>query len=188
MIEHWMLLMALATVIIVFGCVLFDKPGWATLSLLITGGVANYFSDGAYWRLIQAHPSVSLIAVAIYIVVGVIWSFAKWYFFLLSSRDSYKEEKEKEPSSWFVTSYKIPEARDHKERILTWMTYWPISMIITLVDEPLRRAFLKVFYAIRGSYDRITAHVFRNVEIPKNGGVEINSDSKKPKSIKKVGP
>ena len=57
-----------------------------------------------------------------------------------------------------------PKAYSHKSRVLMWMTYWPWSLVWTVINDPIKRLFREIYYRIANLLDNISKHVFRNVE------------------------
>lgn len=49
-----------------------------------------------------------------------------------------------------------PEAIDNKSKIVSWIAYFPISMLATLLNNPFRRFFEWVYENVSGIYDKIT--------------------------------
>ncbi len=58
----------------------------------------------------------------------------------------------------------VPRARDYKGKIMSWMIYWPLSLIGTLIDDPIRKLFQAIFNAIQGAFQRISDRAFKGVE------------------------
>jgi hypothetical protein len=58
----------------------------------------------------------------------------------------------------------VPKARDHKAKILTWMTYWPWSMVWTLINDPVKRLFKYIYRSIQELLQSISNRAFRGVE------------------------
>lgn len=87
--------------------------GWATIGsaiLLLLG--CSYF--GVTFQSIKSAPAALAIGAGGYLVIGVLWSFAKWYFKLSSVRDAYLELKARyvesvKPAANFLTK---PMAKD----------------------------------------------------------------------------
>ena len=56
-----------------------------------------------------------------------------------------------------------PNAKDHKARIIAWMTYWPASMAWTLVNDPIRHTveflYSRIGNLLQGMSDRTFADV-----------------------------
>ena len=73
----------------------FGKFGWSTLSLIVTGVVVYHFKLFGIPEFVATHAGLCLGFIAAYIVVGVIWSFIKWYSFLIDYRSQFTEKKEK---------------------------------------------------------------------------------------------
>lgn len=80
-----------------------DGWGWATVaSAALVYLLSTYF--GITIADIKAAPSSILLGLAGYVVVGTVWSFAKWYFKLAGIRDTYIELKAK-----FIESNRLKE-------------------------------------------------------------------------------
>jgi hypothetical protein len=55
-------------------------------------------------------------------------------------------------------------ARNFKGKITSWMVYWPWSMIVTLIDDPIRRLFRGIYNAIQGMLQRMSDRAFAGTE------------------------
>ncbi len=42
----------------------------------------------------------------------------------------------------------IPDVTENKAAIIRWMTYWPFSMLYTLLNDPVRRLFERVYESV----------------------------------------
>ena len=49
-----------------------------------------------------------------------------------------------------------PSAAYQRGAIISWVSYWPLSIIGTLLNDPLRRFFGWVYDGISGYYDKLT--------------------------------
>ncbi len=58
--------------------------------------------------------------------------------------------------------YPAPEARDHKSRIVAWMTYWPWSAFWTILNDPVRKAMRFIYNRISGVLNKISKFAYRN--------------------------
>lgn len=58
----------------------------------------------------------------------------------------------------------IPHPRDHKARILIWMAWWPWSMIWTLLNDPIKRAFRAIYRWLQGYLRKVAIKAFRRVD------------------------
>lgn len=72
-----------------------ERFGWATVLLLATvfGSQALHVAEPLTW--VKAHAVDTLIYALIYVGVGIAWSFAKWFSFLIQFRDKFREERER---------------------------------------------------------------------------------------------
>ena len=44
----------------------------------------------------------------------------------------------------------ITFVEENKSRIISWMTYWPWSMLWTILNDPIRKIMKQIFYQIKG--------------------------------------
>lgn len=95
------LILAVLFVLFVVECILTETEsfGWATLTLLVTG-VASVFLHRLWpdvpsvWEFVRAHGVFTLVYVGAYVAVGIVWSFIKWFSYLMSFRDAFRTQKE----------------------------------------------------------------------------------------------
>lgn len=180
----------LAVAVLFIGvCVSSERFGKATLCVLGTLLVLALFGNFNALNWLRDNPiRNTLIGFAAYFAIGAVWSVAKWWFFVRRKREEYDEMKRR-----FLDAHKVsgdavpnhlksswrehldrstgfgrrspfpPRARDFKSKIIAWMTYWPWSMILTLVDDPIRKLFNAIFEAIQGAYQGISDNAFKSV-------------------------
>jgi len=60
-------------------------------------------------------------------------------------------------------SFKFPLAAERKTAILGWMMYWPYSMTWTLINDPVKRAFITIYRNIAGGLDRMTNSLTKDI-------------------------
>ncbi len=137
---------------------------WATVWLLV--GIALYFFFGSSadvingLKFVRDNPFLILGCFFAYVVVGVVWAFFKWYFFV--NRQRVKSEKKIRKSDYEV-QIEIPTASSNKFRIMSWMYYWPFSAFWTMINEPLRQTFEYVYTQIGGLFDKVSNKMFADV-------------------------
>ncbi len=51
----------------------------------------------------------------------------------------------------------MPLGSEHKSSIVAWISYWPLSLLATLLNNPFRRLFEYVYSLVSKAYDKITA-------------------------------
>lgn len=60
--------------------------------------------------------------------------------------------------SFEMTIEKVtPIASEKKSIIISWLSYWPVSLLATLLNNPFRKFFEWVYNNLSGYYDKITA-------------------------------
>lgn len=166
----------------------YNRGGTALGIILITAVLTTLFSDFNVFSWI-VHNGYTLIGyLAIYLVLGVLYGFVRWYFYLLKRRDEYGKLREVELNSWLrsqnryqdisspaaATEFKEylfgrnssyrndypPHPRNHKARITTWMAYWPFSALWTFTHEPAARLFNWIRERTMSIYTRMSRKVF----------------------------
>ena len=86
----------------VLECVLAEVEhfGWATATLLLTlvglgvGGHYHWFGLPSLLEFVKDHGLWTLAYAGAYVVVGIVWSFVKWFSYLMSFRDAFRKVKE----------------------------------------------------------------------------------------------
>jgi hypothetical protein len=63
-----------------------------------------------------------------------------------------------------MDSYTRWNGDNNKEKILTWILYWPVSLWWSLMDDFIKNAAKKIQYLLRGGYDKIQDHVYSKVK------------------------
>lgn len=48
-----------------------------------------------------------------------------------------------------------PKATDYKAKLMYWITYWPMSLLATLINDPIRKLFILVYDYVSSTYDRM---------------------------------
>jgi len=157
---------------VVFGLVALltetERYVWATLSIIASLVAAHYLADLHLLAFIKAHTLTSVGYLVGFIVVGVVWSFIKWFSFLVRVREVMKERGDFN----FPVEYrglpldKKPLASENKKRITAWMIFWPFSLVGTLLNDPIRRIFNLIFNSLKNQYQRLSDRVFRDVTFP----------------------
>jgi len=187
-----------------------ENFGWATLTLIATLVGVQVFHNTLGFNLlgwIESHALETVLLSIGYVVVGVIWSFVKWFSFLLSYRDKFRElrtsflksQNEKRfqleqttgrlqealdvsgpvPdelrdafAEWLranarwdaqgrnIATLERPRASKNKSRIVAWMSFWPFSLIGTLLNDPVRRLFNFLFAWFKALYQQMADRIF----------------------------
>jgi hypothetical protein len=57
----------------------------------------------------------------------------------------------------------LPLSSEKKSLIVSWISYWPLSLLATLLNNPFRRLFTSVYELFSSSYDRITSSEMKKI-------------------------
>lgn len=116
------------------------------------------------WGWITENPLRLIIYFLFYILLGIAYSFVKWYLFL-SDRKEEMLRRRKEYDN--IIFYGIPQIQDYKGKLFGWIFYWSLGVIWDMIDRPFRRLFKFIYERISGSYQRISDKMFANITGPK---------------------
>lgn len=192
----FLIVIGILFVLFVIECLLTEVEhwGWATATLIGSVVAAQVFHVADVWGYITHNGVQTLLLVLGYLVAGVVWSFIKWFSFLMKFRDEYRSikaswlEKNGIPQDqaltieqaehlrryladrWTHTFYgnsfaEKPKAAKNKRRITAWMSFWPFSLAGTLINDPIRRLFTWLFNTLKAGYQKVSDHVFRNDDL-----------------------
>lgn len=172
--------------------------GVATLTLIGSLVGVQLFHNTLGFNLlswVEGHAVESVVLTAGYVLVGVIWSFVKWFSYLMSYRDKFREQKEaflksrnlvgqvpedqmedfrkylRENFRWDsghreILGLERPRASKNKSRIVAWMSLWPFSLVGTVLNDPVRRLFNFLFNWFKALYQKMADSIFaKDVEL-----------------------
>ena len=129
----------------------------ATITLIVTALLLYFLGNKPHFHrvfsTVAGHPFGTVGMVLGYFVAGTVWAFVKWYFFLLNIRDNLIKNDA-------ISTIRVPEASKYKSTILRWMTYWPFSMLWTLIHDPVRRAFRWIYGRVATILQAMSDKVF----------------------------
>jgi len=184
---------ALAIVVgVVFWNVEHEDVGLSLFSIAAFTMLVTWANKISLISLLSENLPFVLLCVLGYFALGTGWSIAKWYFFIRRYVYAFREAEaeymhlnnltatdpndkrfrefvidrfNKIPGNYksLVDTYKFPRAAERKKAILGWMMYWPISATWTLINDPVRRAFITIYNYISSSLDRMTARITRDI-------------------------
>lgn len=158
-----------------------ERIATTVFSLAIALVLWNYGMD--IWNFISTDIVSTILFILGYLACGVIWSFLKWNVFVKTVYRKFNEVKASfksldtpEQLNTFcehlrhndisVYSYEaktleeiveriMPKGLKNKGSIIAWISYWPLSLIATLLNNPFRRLFEYTFNLVSGLYDKI---------------------------------
>lgn len=142
-----------------------ESNSWGGFILILTfcalyfGGNSNEINS--LLKSISQNPETLFLCFFGYILIGVIWSFVKWYFYLISLKENLTTQK------WenvYISQKDKFNAKYNKERIVNWMLYWPISALWTLVNQPLRKLFNRIYVGVEKQFQKISDKVTNDLK------------------------
>lgn len=183
----WFWVLTAVAVFLLFYCVEADRGFFATLWIVIFFVVMYFFGGFNVLSYIFQNPLISLGCAAGYVVAGTLWSMGKWWFYTHSQRRIYDELKEDFLKSKGVTDKVMPDhlkkdwkekhsehsgrryeynpqAKKHKGQLTLWGSYWPLSMVWTLINDPVKSVFEYVYARFQRTYQRISDKAFQSAE------------------------
>jgi hypothetical protein len=156
--------------------------GWATITLVSTVITAHFVHLIDLVSVVRLHFVSSVLYMLAYLAIGIVWSFVKWFSFLLSFRDEYRRRKEEflfknqyannfDGNEAFIKSACYSNFHDNtlthkplvsrnKARIVAWMSFWPFSLVGTFINDPARKLFNFLFNRFKALYQRMSDTVF----------------------------
>lgn len=155
-----------------------NESHWSFAWLIIFLGVLAWGSTFNPFAWMWHNPGTTLMAAALYIVVGVGWGFVKWMFHLHNEKDyieanlaDYKTQYNQalitvhSPFNGTFTDYLesrklISRAAKNKYLISIWMLWWPFSVLWTALHDVLRRFYNWVIEKYLYLFDKINVSVF----------------------------
>jgi hypothetical protein len=188
MLTPWVLTGVLVTFVLLIFLVELEYFGWSTLLMIATIASVQFLHVADIWEWAKQNYVLTLVCIVMYLLLGVVWSFAKWIFFLrkfnrkrleavaaFAAKQGDKRvgsETQKEVVSYLLNQgrYKNtflsqrPIAAEYKGTIIAWMIWWPISMIGTLLNDPVRELFNFIYEKLSGLYQKAADRIVTDME------------------------
>jgi len=142
----WFWLLAVVAVVAVFAFIDHEDGIGATGSIIAFFLALQLFGDVKPFSWIWAHPLELFPLVLAYFAIGTLWCIAKWWFYCQDEREKYDEMKR---SGERMMLPRKPSAAKSKDMILRWMSFWPWSMVWTLINDPIKKAFRAIYRKIQ---------------------------------------
>jgi hypothetical protein len=188
-------LLVLIDFIVITALVENEEGVWATVVAIGSIIGLNYLWKLPIVATIKANPGHTALLIASYFALGIGWSFAKWVLFLHKQNFKYRDFKtqflskknakeltpelaaalmEELDSHNRYESYpdrrisaNAPQFLEHKGKLTRWATYWPFSIIGTLLNDVVRKSWTYIINMLQGTYQRISNYIFRGATADK---------------------
>lgn len=131
-----------------------DNPFVATVLIAAAVAVVTLFSDADLFGLFTQRPVLALLLIPCYFAIGTAWALWKWRCVIAASLEEFQAKKaalirDHDNSAWkdapfedYIRRFKNypPSASGSKQRIITWIGFWPFSVLWSLFTWPRRLA------------------------------------------------
>jgi hypothetical protein len=131
-----------------------DYPGWSTLmaasSFALFMGMRGVTLPET-WLWIKTNPGILVLVAMAYLALGTGWAVIKWWSYVRKQLRNWKPRN-------YGTGATEPQrilVKEHKSRIMTWMSFWPMSLLWTLLNDPIRKLFTEIYTRISGTLQKI---------------------------------
>jgi hypothetical protein len=161
------------------------SEGTATTAFSLAVALVLWNYHTVILDFISSKLSTTILFLLGYLVCGVLWSFLKWNEYVKSVYRKFNEVRLKKEHTVLETEeqirafcddlrvhgiqvylidartlegiidYIMPKGLKNKSSIIAWISYWPLSLIGTLFNNPFRRLFEYTYELVSGLYDKI---------------------------------
>jgi len=141
----WMVLAAVSILLTGFS----EYSGFAFLCVFAASliGFRYFWGLDTLWPLHHLSWDWLVGYTLVYLGVGLLWSFFKWFNLCIEYRKTAKGK---------------PDVDFHKERIARWIAFWPANVAYTVLFEMLEYLALYFIKQVRGAYEGLTEMVWRH--------------------------
>jgi hypothetical protein len=197
----WFWMLVAAEIIMLFVFIDNENGIGATISVLVFGALLQWFGNVDIITYIRMNPTFIVSCLAAYFACGAVWGVVKWWIFCRDKLEEYEETRaEFFRSKNIPTSTKVvppelrqewkeylsrntpygqrdkvgqpPQVRDHKAKIMRWMTFWVVSIIWSFINDFVKRVFRTIYLRLSTFLQRISDNMFGNIkddfEVPTN--------------------
>jgi hypothetical protein len=159
----WPFVFLFAFWVFVFPLVEFEKPGWAALTIIVAAAVMQLGFKYDVWGTIVDNPLTIVTFLAVYILIGVGYSFARWTVYCNKWARMY--ERLDDYSKTYKWKEK-PQAANSKARLTTWMMFWPWNALWWFLSDFLTEVYDMLYRQFVGIYDGIANRAFAHLKPP----------------------
>jgi hypothetical protein len=159
------------------------SEGTATTAFSLAVALVLWNYHTVIWDFISSDILTTTLFILGYLVCGVVWSFLKWNELVKAVYSKFNEVRVNHESldtlnkmtdfcndlrSNGISVYLsknttieniieniMPKGLENKSSIIAWISYWPLSLIATLLNNPFRRLFEYTYSLVSGLYDKI---------------------------------
>jgi len=174
--DHVVLSVTLLAAFTIFATFILEyrmAPTELTVILILFSLAIQFFTTTDLIGYITHNPIDIIIGSVVYLLIGVVYVWIKWYSFVHAAARKYRDWMIENSSSYTsIESSNSAAARslgykflplkvsNYKQLIFGWMFYWPLSAAWTLLNDPIARLFNFIYHRIAGSLQKISDNAF----------------------------
>lgn len=166
-------LLAIVSIVMLIS-VEYESPGWCSILVVFAIVALQFGSSARPVSFALAHPSVAILLLLAYFAAGTAWIVGKWFSFVYLTRDKYLEIRKELLGRGETQSYindfaarkigvkSVPlVVRDYKSQLFLWWAFWPLSLLWTVIDDPLKRLWRLSYKLVATSLQNISDRAFK---------------------------
>jgi len=170
----WFWSLTIFFIFFVIGTINKKEPGLG-FGILLYLGALYLWGDFNPFPWMFAHPMEIFALAFLYVIAGTTWAVVKWRLFVKAkAHDCNRFKLEYQPGEGVkdLHGYLLdrtglsslpPLVYDEKSRITRWMMWWPISLILTLIDDPIQKIFTAIYDFIAKRLQSISDKAFKDL-------------------------
>jgi len=117
-------------------------------------GTVNIFKDIFDYALNS--PVSFLLYIVLYFVCGTLYGIYRWYKFCLWTYEMYR-------SSTTDMQVHKPKIEKHVEDFIRWASYWPISIVWSIINDPITKVFRWAAKRLQSILNSISDRIFNKI-------------------------
>jgi hypothetical protein len=172
---------SIAMIIAMLTCINFQKGAGATFTAILTILAFQFYGGIDIFGYIRHNPMSATYIAGAYAIAGVATGVFKWWRYVRNNLSKYQEAKAeylddnggkaegwgryREQGNYSGTKFIFePLARRHKAAITMWMTYWPLVLVWTVINDPVRKFFKAAYERLSGVLESISKNAFKDAD------------------------
>lgn len=165
------LIITLVAILLLIGFNEYEHEGNLGASTIILIVYAILIGGGNYGGWISfTLPIISwsalLVGGTIYLVVGLIWSFYKWFRLYKTKMNQYNHQKSLQNNP--TLDRYIPKLEENKSSITTWVLFWPFSVMRYVLSDVIFKFTTFITECFESVYNKIGNYVLNQHKIEKD--------------------
>lgn len=158
----WLMIFVISIIMIAFLENSKSPGSWCTFTVLATFAALYWLGSGAtlkeLWFHIEHNILQTLIYFVFYILVGIVWSFVEWRWYVAEKADKFRRSGK--TGDMNVRLY-MPTVGENKARLSTWIFYWPWSVLWFVSHKPIETLYKEILKVTTRVYNKITESAFK---------------------------